>query len=236
MSLKDDYAQMLDYFFTAIDVHHGIRLEINRHLSLLNDRAHQFRMVEKRLLVRFKDKNPSPMGFLGKLMEETHADIEAAGEGVKELQEKLAYALVDVVCIAKYIVQLVSIKCRLRDNERAQLLQSFCPDMVDGIDVGWEETVDACLIYLLRTSLAKTAKDSATLGNLQLEMQASTADLKNHIGIVFERLEKGARLIPDVATLRASSSGAGISTNNSSISSMGGSGSGSGGSSSSPKK
>lgn len=226
VSLKDDYMQMLDYFFTAIDVHHSIRLEINKHLSVLNDRAHQFRMVEKRLLTRFKDKNPSPLGFLGKLMDETYTDIVSAGDIVKDLQEKLAYALIDVICIAKYVVQLVSMKCQLRENERAMLLRCFCPDMTDGLEVGWEETVDACLIYLLRTALAKTAKDSATLGNMQLEIQASTTDLKNHIGIVFDRLDKGIRLIPDVASL----SSATISSSSNAQSGGGG------GSSSSPKK
>lgn len=38
----------------------------------LNDNAHQFRVIEKRLLVRMKDRTYLPMGGLEVLMHETY--------------------------------------------------------------------------------------------------------------------------------------------------------------------
>ena len=47
----------------------------------LNDRAHQLRQIQKRLLVRFKDRNPAPLANLDVLMEGTHSQImEIANE------------------------------------------------------------------------------------------------------------------------------------------------------------
>ncbi len=48
------------------------RVRINELTAQLNDVAHQYRMVEKRLLVRYKDRNPTPLGGLDALMKETY--------------------------------------------------------------------------------------------------------------------------------------------------------------------
>lgn len=58
--------------------------------------------------------------------------------------------------------------------------------------------MDAAMTHLLRTSLAKVAKESAPLAAGQapppLSMPLDTAKLKKHISIVCDRLSKGARL------------------------------------------
>lgn len=62
---------------------------------------------------------------------------------------------------------------------------------------GWEECVDAAMTHLLRTSLAKVAKESVPSAAGQtplLSMPQDTAKLKKHISIVCDRLNKGARL------------------------------------------
>lgn len=62
---------------------------------------------------------------------------------------------------------------------------------------GWEESVDAAMTHLLRTSLAKVAKESAPSSGgqtPQLSMPPNTEKLKKHISIVCDRLNKGARL------------------------------------------
>jgi Bardet-Biedl syndrome 9 protein len=65
----------LDEFYAIIDLHFQIRLSVLNLLSQLNDRAHQFRMVQKRLLVRYKDRNPTPMSGIDILMRETYEAI-----------------------------------------------------------------------------------------------------------------------------------------------------------------
>jgi Bardet-Biedl syndrome 9 protein len=57
--------------------HFQARQNIAQLSAQLNDVAHQYRMVEKRLLVRYKDRNPTPMGGLDSLMKETYAKLLA---------------------------------------------------------------------------------------------------------------------------------------------------------------
>jgi Bardet-Biedl syndrome 9 protein len=44
-----------------VDRHHAVRLQHAAHNTSLGKRAHQFRAIQKRLLMRFKDKNPVPL-------------------------------------------------------------------------------------------------------------------------------------------------------------------------------
>lgn len=59
---------------------------------------------------------------------------------------------------------------------------------------GWEERVDAGMTHLLRTALAKTAKETTTV-TAPLAMPADTSKLKKHITYVCDRLSKGAQLV-----------------------------------------
>jgi hypothetical protein len=52
-----------------IDAHFEQRLYINSRRKELESRAHQFRVVEKRLLIRFKDTTPAPLQHLDTLLE-----------------------------------------------------------------------------------------------------------------------------------------------------------------------
>lgn len=69
----------LDDFFGVITVHFFMRQQMHEFMSQLNDCAHQFRMIEKRLLVRFKDRNPTPLGGLDIVMKETYRRILQLG-------------------------------------------------------------------------------------------------------------------------------------------------------------
>ena len=54
---------------------------------------------------------------------------------------------------------------------------------------GWEEQVDAAMVHLLRTRLAKSTKQAAT-APAPLAFPKDTAKLKKHITIVCDRLAK----------------------------------------------
>jgi Bardet-Biedl syndrome 9 protein len=62
----------LEQYFTVIAAHFQARVKIAELRTQLNDVAHQYRMVEKRLLVRYKDRNPTPLSGLDALMRETY--------------------------------------------------------------------------------------------------------------------------------------------------------------------
>lgn len=66
-------------FFSRISSHFATRQQLQIDLGKLNDAAHQFRMIEKRLLVRFKDRNPTPLGGLDIIMKDTYHTLLALG-------------------------------------------------------------------------------------------------------------------------------------------------------------
>lgn len=81
------------------------------------------------------------------------------------------------------------------DSTNFYLLTSYLSPVIDdSTDQGWEEVTIAQLEQLLRTSLASTAADSATVPLIQKDMQ-DTVKLKKLIGVVTDRLLKGGKVI-----------------------------------------
>lgn len=62
-------------YFSIITVHYETREKLVELSSELNNRSQQFRAVQKRLLLRYKDPNPSSLASLDMLLNETYSDI-----------------------------------------------------------------------------------------------------------------------------------------------------------------
>ena len=69
------------------------------------------------------------------------------------------------------------------------------------------ESVDAAVTHVLRTTLAKAAKDQ-TLNPQPLQMPDDTTKVKKHIALMIDKLGKGARLIEGLPTNSAGKKGA----------------------------
>eukprot|EP01038_Epipyxis_sp_PR26KG_P016237 gene16237-22098_t len=183
-----------DEYFGVITSHFQTRQKLVQLHSQLNDLALQFRLIQKRLLVRFKDKNPTPLNGLDLLLKETYKKILEAGDNVEEHQQRLKTQAEEIECFSKFIVLLASLKFNMSKLDR-NLLQSYlCPEIKDGTEQGWEETVDASMTYLLKTSLAKNVKESASLTGTPMEIPNSLEPLKKHLLLLLDRLEKGAKI------------------------------------------
>lgn len=184
----------LEYYFPVISEHLTTRHNLQNSLSQLNDVAHQFRMVEKRLLARFKDRTPSALNGLDIIMRESYEGTMYLGEQVAMHKRRIRQLAMELESGSKLVALLAYLKFKLSPMEH-QLLESYlCPDLSESTEQGWEEVVEASLTYLLKTALAKTAKDSALMTN-SLEIPENSDKLKKHIGMVLDRLAKGARLI-----------------------------------------
>ena len=79
----------LQEFFELIDDHLRCRAELDGYSEQLALRAQQFRVVEKRLLVRLKDRNPAPMQNLELLFEGTYQQVlelaDATGTALEQV-------------------------------------------------------------------------------------------------------------------------------------------------------
>lgn len=69
-----EFSSQLPYndFFEVLDHHFQLRTEFGSLRKLLEKRTIQLRMIQKRLLNRFKDKNPSPLNNLDYLLSHTY--------------------------------------------------------------------------------------------------------------------------------------------------------------------
>jgi len=74
----------LPELFSYIDEHNHCRVEISKLRKSLEDRTYQFRTIQKRLLNRFKDKNPNPLNNLDYLLNHTYMQIVESATQIEE--------------------------------------------------------------------------------------------------------------------------------------------------------
>ena len=60
---------------------------------------------------------------------------------------------------------------------------------------GWEETTDAALTFLLRTSLAKPGRENQGATPITLDPVKETTRIKKHVSSVMDRITKGGKLV-----------------------------------------
>lgn len=193
-------------FFGTIDTHFALRKEKLELSAELNDRAHQFRVIQKRLLVRYKDRNPAAINCLDVLLHGTYDQLITLSHKMEDVESKLVIAANRLSCCVYLILMLIKYRFHL-DEESSRVLQSYLSPIGNesgngAIEQGWEERTDCAMTELLRTLLAKQpqAKDangSAAAASGQasdLAMPEDVKRLKKHITIVCDRLGKGATL------------------------------------------
>ncbi|XP_038065523.1 protein PTHB1-like isoform X1 [Patiria miniata] len=186
----------LTEYFELIDTHLELRINAERYKELLDQRARQFRAIQRRLLTRFKDKTPSPLANLDTLLDGTYRQILKLADGVEENHKALVRCSLGLSCATHMIVTIIKLANNMTDKESEILHSSLMPHVPCDGEQGWEEAVDASISNLLRTCLAKKALDQA-VNPTPLIMPSDSTRLKKHISQLCERLSKGARLYMD---------------------------------------
>lgn len=192
----------LNGLFAAVDDHHSARVKLANLTADLNDRAHQYRLVQKRLLSRFKDKNAPPLRGLDTLLRVTHEQIMQLVAEIETGKSRRHRAAQSLSATLRLIIDLAATKYDL-SLEDVEILQSHVPVDVQSCDdetMGWEEVTDLSITHLLRTTLAKVPKEvvpasaqpsGSNLGNNGLAVDASK--VRKRLGMLFDRISKGAR-------------------------------------------
>jgi Bardet-Biedl syndrome 9 protein len=155
----------LNGLYNAIDAQHGRRLALAQAKSELNDRSHQYRLVQKRLLVRFKDRNAPPLNGLDTLLRISNDQLMATTESLAQCQEQLTVSASDLSACARMLLCLCALKHPALDDQDMRILSAHLSPHVlqmDGSKMGWKELVYLSITHMLRTVLAKTAKQSVS--------------------------------------------------------------------------
>ncbi|XP_066263410.1 protein PTHB1-like [Branchiostoma lanceolatum] len=183
----------LQEYFEIIDSHFELRSQTEHLKKVLQQRASQFRSIQRRLLTRFKDKTPAPLQNLDALLEGTFRQILAVGEACEENTRSLRRAGNAVSAATRLMNMLIRLSFGMSDREFAVLEASLTAQVDDDGEIGWEEIVDAAITHLLRTCLAKSSKDSVT-NPPALGIAKDTGKLKKHLSLLVDRLSKGGSL------------------------------------------
>jgi Bardet-Biedl syndrome 9 protein len=191
----------LEALFLIIGNHFKIRQLIQVYVSQLNDMSHQYRMIEKRLLARYKDRTPSSLNGLDVLIHETYGHIMFLTDAIRELYRQQNLYRVEVKGVTRLVVLLCYLKYELTPYEHSLLEAYFSLDTLQVQEVHnidntqeWEEIVESTLTYLLKTVLAKNAKETAVV-TTSIEILDNVDKLTKHIAMVVDRLSKGGRLM-----------------------------------------
>ncbi|XP_005112298.1 protein PTHB1 [Aplysia californica] len=189
-----DGALPLQEYFELVDTHFDFRTGADKCKEMLAQRASQFRTIQKRLLTRFKDKTPAPLQNLDTLLEGTYRQILALADAVDEnsMAEMVAG---NNLSSGTYLLNfLLKLWVDMSEEESRVLETTLSPVVNASEEQGWEEAVDAAITHLLRTVMAKSAKDQA-VNPSPLALPTDTSKVKKHIALFCDRVGKGARLV-----------------------------------------
>lgn len=205
----------LSDFYAAIDRHHNSRRTVRFAEAALNDGAHQFRIIQKRLLVRFKDSRPAVLDKLDVLLWQTHRNLLHLARSVELAQKKRGRSGHILACGTQLLLLLMRIRFDLSSVKFTVLCSYLSPAVtelnhaaVEESLSGWEETTDSALTYLLKTMLSKQ-RSTDELNSLlpgvakfnvppiPLAFPLATDKLKRHVAMVCDRLERGLTLVID---------------------------------------
>lgn len=121
----------LHELFTAIDDHFELREKIFKAKKQLEDRSYQFRIVEKRLINRFKDKNPTPLNNLDFLLNQTYQDMMTTCNEIQEHQRDLEYASHNLSCRVGLILILLKYKFDISEESYSLLKEHLSTEVND---------------------------------------------------------------------------------------------------------
>ncbi|KAH3756623.1 protein PTHB1 [Pelomyxa schiedti] len=140
----------LEELFQIVDHHFQCRKAHAEALSHLSNVATQFRVIERRLLIRFRDENAVPLNNLDILLRHTYAALLSAADAVKEKQTNLQQATANLSSSVKLFQLLLKLKFNL-DEPNFAMVQSYFTSVVDDKeDQGWEENVELSLNHAER--------------------------------------------------------------------------------------
>lgn len=188
----------LQEYFELVDAHFESRFGATKCNEMLSQRASQFRVIQRRLLTRFKDKTPAPLQNLDTLLEGTYRQILALGDAVEQNQMAQVVAANNLSSGTYLLNLLIRLWTDMTEEEFKVQENAVSPVVSDSADQGWEEMTDAAVTHLLRTVLAKSVKDAA-VNPSPLSIPADTSKVKKHIALLCDRLGKGARLVEGLA-------------------------------------
>ncbi|CAL8070351.1 unnamed protein product [Orchesella dallaii] len=172
-------------YFSEMDAH---MLRKEREVQIkadLADRAAQLRAVQRRLLIRFRDKNPVPLTQLETLLDGSLDQIGDCINFIETNEDEMYKSECRLSGCTRLLIELMVMKGGTSPEEAAQISSSLCPYIWNYTEeFGWEEAVYSALTFI------KSQVITTQTGQLD------TKKLKKAIKAVLEKVGKGG-IAPD---------------------------------------
>eukprot|EP00041_Stephanoeca_diplocostata_P029217 m.856941 g.856941 ORF g.856941 m.856941 type:complete len:879 (-) comp23518_c0_seq6:247-2883(-) len=180
-------------YFRTIEHHFVVRQHLNELYAALDKQAEQIRVVQRRLMTRYTDKTPAPLDALDFLLDTAYNNMLEVAEKAESAQQNLARANSDVSAATRTMVDLLRI-CHALDEENTGILESaLFVDFENATeDEGWEERVDAALVFLLKKNMSSQPRDVNRVEAFTIPDDVEP--LKRHFRQLCEKLAQGIRL------------------------------------------
>eukprot|EP00474_Spongospora_subterranea_P004890 CRZ05348.1 hypothetical protein [Spongospora subterranea] len=189
LQLSLDGALPFDDIGCIIEVHLKARQEIATRGKEMERLARQLRVIQKRLLARYKDATPSPLCNLDVLLRETLQALIANADVVRTRQIDVAQSGNELSSAMAFLCNLLTMTYGMNEENTSCLRSYFTHIIDDGVDQGWEERLEAAISYLLTSADRKTSMSMAT----ELVLPSSDAKtLRKHMKSVCDRVAKGS--------------------------------------------
>ncbi|KAF5296664.1 hypothetical protein FQR65_LT10204 [Abscondita terminalis] len=158
--------------------------EIQAKLSLLSG---QFRLIQKKLISKYKDKNPNSLFNMEMLLEETYLKIISCGSQLEIELEKSTKTQIELKCLLELFSTLIEIADV--DKNIVPILQTaFCPFVYDSETQVWEDVMETCVCYLLYTIFSRSEGEKIKMTTCE-EIKDITK-LELHVTQVLDRIRR----------------------------------------------
>jgi Bardet-Biedl syndrome 9 protein len=119
----------------AIERHLTLRQRLDELRAAIEHASGQFRAVQKRLLIKFKDKSPSSLENMDALLEATYRQILAASDQFLAVQHELSVAANSLNCVSSLYALLIGLAFRLSKQDVEILSSIMTNQMVDSVEL-----------------------------------------------------------------------------------------------------
>ena len=183
---------LMEEYFEVLDERFQRRTEVDVVCKELAAQAKQIQAIQKQLLIRFRDKTPTPLKHLDDLMVNAHERLMVLSEHAVTAKERLAAVSSRLAAATLGLLLLAKLSFKLNKDADELLEAAFGPYSVHAADQGWEERTDAALLALLKRSLTNKVQDLNI--TTAFSTPADTVKLKQHVAKLCAKLGDGLQV------------------------------------------
>ncbi|RZF42918.1 hypothetical protein LSTR_LSTR003634 [Laodelphax striatellus] len=143
----------------TVEQHVTLRNKVNELQTELGAQTAQFRVIQRRLLVKIRDKTPSSLAGLDALLKDAYNKILDVSHDLQHVVKDAEERGCELSSVLRLVLLLISISEGTVNQDLADLTAALSYTLHDSETQGWEEVSEAGVCYLLRTSLARSIRD-----------------------------------------------------------------------------